>query len=146
MTLKLRFNDVFYLTFIVFIFFFIQETETPSKALSRSSSIRSIPSTPALSRQHPLPELQARAKSPAASPGRSPAHRASHSKERNSKKSSPHYSYQKKESTPSPVSKLYTFTTVNDSFGNSPIGKLNQSINISEILTCLMKYMKVKKN
>ena len=113
------------------------EQDNTSKQLSRSSSIRSIPSTPALSRQHPLPELQSRAKSPSASPRRSPAHRTSHEKER-SKREHHHHSNKSKnnhqqqnynnsnntlnnKSTPSPVSKLYTFTTVNDSFATSPI-------------------------
>eukprot|EP00111_Clytia_hemisphaerica_P011180 TCONS_00032730-protein len=97
---------------------FTFEKESSSKQLSRSSSIRSIPSTPALSRQHPLPELQSRAKSPSASPGRSPAHRISHEKEKYKTKNSKGSI----KSTPSPVSKLYTFTTVNDSFATSPLG------------------------
>eukprot|EP00111_Clytia_hemisphaerica_P015104 TCONS_00044492-protein len=99
---------------------FTFEKESSSKQLSRSSSIRSIPSTPALSRQHPLPELQSRAKSPSASPGRSPAHRNSHEKEKYKTKNSKGSI----KSTPSPVSKLYTFTTVNDSFATSPLGSM----------------------
>lgn len=107
-------------------YYYLQDTSTVSKQLSRSSSIRSIPSTPAIPKQHPLPSLQ-HGKSPSVSPGRSPAHRCA-SAESNANKTSKDGGDKKKEKrtrswtpTTTSVNKLYTFTTMNDSFGTSPI-------------------------
>lgn len=100
----------------------LENVTKPQPSLSRSSSVRSIPSTPHLSRQHPATALRHAPKSP--SPGPSPKRKEAKSKSKqkedkpkvivspdvqNSMVTSDH---------PSPVSKLYQFTTQNDSFGS----------------------------
>lgn len=107
----------------------LENVTKPQPSLSRSSSVRSIPSTPHLSRQHPATALRHAPKSP--SPGPSPKRKEAKSKSKqkedkpkvivspdvqNSMVTSDH---------PSPVSKLYQFTTQNDSFGSPQYCKYN---------------------
>ena len=94
-------------------------------SLSRSSSIRSIPNTPHLCKQHPASALRLE-KSPTASPARSPG-RANETKTLLQnyneqlnviKARNKITSVAKPDRMPSPVMKLYQFTTQNDSFGS----------------------------
>jgi len=97
-------------------------TGSPSRqtSLSRSSSIRSIPSTPHLSRLHPSTSLrQNTSKSPVISPKASPSRRLTQTN--STAKASNNSSIEEVKTShllSSPVSKLYQFTTENESFGS----------------------------
>ncbi|XP_047136948.1 uncharacterized protein LOC100205793 [Hydra vulgaris] len=94
-------------------------------SLSRSSSIRSIPNTPNLYKQHPASAIRSE-KSPTASPARSPGRTTesktlllNYNEQLNTLKNRNKVStVAKADRMPSPVMKLYQFTTQNDSFGS----------------------------
>lgn len=112
-----------YLSNYVFFKGLLESPSRPSPAnqtLSRSSSIRSIPSAPQLSKQHPSNTVrQATSKSPSLSPKVSPSRRS----ERGNREEKEKASSKSVEILSSPVSKLYQFTTQNESFGSPQISK-----------------------
>ena len=119
-------GKLYFLVSEIYVFFkgLLESPSRPSPAnqsLSRSSSIRSIPSAPQLSKQHPSNTVRrATSKSPSLSPKVSPSRRSERRTTREEKEKA---SSKSVEILSSPVSKLYQFTTQNESFGSPQISK-----------------------